>query len=354
MIETIAPPATALPGNDVREFLSQHIEVDAPYKTVVLMTSEKFNIDNLYNHLAEKENFEAIVNLKKVNDYRYINKFIESVNTKLENNGLFVCCIETAQMRKKRILNKLPFIFNYTYYFFDYLFKRVFPKIIFLRKIYYFITAGRNRVLSHTEMLGRLYSCGFKLVEEKIIGFSLFIVAQKIRQPLYDMQPSYAPVYKMKRLGKNGKIIHVYKIRTMHAYSEYLQEYIYEKNKLAKGGKFNKDFRVTLAGKILRKFWIDELPMIYNLLKGDIKLVGVRPLSEHFFRLYPEDFQKYRLQFKPGLVPPYYADMPKTLEEVIASEKKYLEAYQKSPLYTDFIYFWKAFNNIVFKNARSN
>jgi lipopolysaccharide/colanic/teichoic acid biosynthesis glycosyltransferase len=94
--------------------------------------------------------------------------------------------------------------------------------------------------------------------------------------------------------------------------------------------------------------------MIYNLLKGDMKLVGVRPLSEHFFGLYPLEMQILRTNTKPGLVPPFYADMPKTLQEVIESERKYLEAYAKKPIRTDFRYFFLAVNNIFFKNARSS
>ena len=99
--------------------------------------------------------------------------------------------------------------------------------------------------------------------------------------------------------------------------------------------------------------WIDELPMLINWLKGDLKMVGVRPLSEQYFKLYSPDLQKRRIQFKPGLVPPFYADMPKTLEEIMDSERRYLDAYEKSPFLTDCRYFWKAFVNIVFKNARS-
>jgi len=53
-------------------------------------------------------------------------------------------------------------------------------------------------------------------------------------------------------------------------------------------------------------------------------------------------------------VPPFYVDLPKTLEEIIDSERRYFDAYDKHPLLTDWRYFWKAFNNIVFKRARSN
>ena len=66
----------------------------------------------------------------------------------------------------------------------------------------------------------------------------------------------------MRRHGKGGKVIHVYKMRTMHAYSEYIQKYVYENHNLAEGGKLNNDFRVSSLGKLFRKYWVDELPMI--------------------------------------------------------------------------------------------
>nr|HPL94987.1 sugar transferase [Paludibacteraceae bacterium] len=102
------------------------------------------------------------------------------------------------------------------------------------------------------------------------------------------------------------------------------------------------------------RFWIDELPMILNFLKGDMKLVGVRPISQHYFSLYSKELQEKRIKFKPGLLPPFYADMPKTLEEIEASEMRYLQMCEKKGvLITDIIYFWKIFVNIVFKKARS-
>ena len=139
----------------------------------------------------------------------------------------------------------------------------------------------------------------------------------------------------------------------MHPYAEYLQAYIFDQNSLEEGGKFKNDFRVSTIGKIMRKFWLDELPMLVNWLQGDMKLVGVRPLSKHYYNLYKKELQQRRVEYKPGLVPPFYADMPKTLEEIMESETKYLDAYDKSPLFTDIRYFFRAFWNIIVKKARS-
>ena len=72
---------------------------------------------------------------------------------------------------------------------------------------------------------------------------------RKVKDPLFDYEPVYGPIFKMRRHGKGGKVIHVYKMRTMHAYSEYIQKYVYENHNLAEGGKLNNDFRVSSLGK---------------------------------------------------------------------------------------------------------
>jgi hypothetical protein len=63
--------------------------------------------------------------------------------------------------------------------------------------------------------------------------------------------------------------------------------------------------------------------------------------------------QELRTKFKPGLVPPFYADMPKTFEEIIESEREYLLKKMEKPFSTDIKYFFKIWWNIIFKKARS-
>jgi lipopolysaccharide/colanic/teichoic acid biosynthesis glycosyltransferase len=329
------------------EFISSRIDIEAE-DTLIVSTTTSFNIEKQFTPF-----FDKIVNLKRVNDIRRINKFFEAVNLKLGDNGLFIGNVETYWLRKKRILAKYPPVINWFVYTIDFFLKRVSPKVWGLKKIYFLLSRGQNRVLSKAETFGRLYSCGFEIVDEDFFENRLHFVARKIKEPAYDYSPTYGPLIRLKRQGKGGKPIKVYKARTMHAYSEYLQEYIYKHNDLQEGGKFKNDFRITTAGKILRKFWLDELPMLINWVKRDLKIVGVRPLSEHYLSLYPEDFRERRKNYRPGLLPPFYADMPKELEDIIESERRYLDAYDKHPFLTDWKYFWKAFDNIVFKRARS-
>ena len=316
--------------------------------TLFLSTATRFNV--LKQTSGE---FRNVVNMKQVNQIRRINRFFEAVNHLISNGGIFIDHAETYKLRKKNILNKYPSGLNWMIYFIDFIWKRIFPKIFFLRDIYFLFTAGYNRVLSKAEVFGRLYSCGFEIVDEKMIDDRQFFVARKIREPFYDANPTYGPLIRLHRYGKDGKKIGVYKLRTMHAYSEYLQEYIYKCNRLAEGGKFKDDFRVTTIGGFMRKFWIDELPMFINLFKGDMKLVGIRPVSHHYFGLFSKELQEKRTKHKPGLIPPFYVDLPKTMEEIERTEMRYLEAYEKHPFRTDWLYFWKAMYNIFVKKARS-
>ena len=90
--------------------------------------------------------------------------------------------------------------------------------------------------------------------------------------------------YKQKRVGKNGKIIYIYKFRSMvYNEDEVLKELLKDpkyRKELDINQKFENDPRVTKIGKILRKTSLDEIPQFINVLKGDMSLIGPRPLVE--------------------------------------------------------------------------
>jgi len=311
-------------------------------------------------HFASANGSESgvacIINQHQLNDMRYMNKFLESINRNLPQGGYLIGCVEASASRKKRILGLFPKPLNTVWYVFDYLISRVWPKLPYLRSVYFALTKGKNRVISEMEAYGRLYSCGFRLVDSEETDGKLYFVAEKTGEPDYNTEATYGPFIKLRRVGKNGKIVKVYKMRTMYPYSEYVQEFIYERNGaggIGTGSKFNNDPRITTVGRFMRKYWIDELPMLYNLLRGDLKLFGVRPISKHYFSLYPEEFREFRKDFKPGLVPPVYVEIPKTLEDTVEIERRYLQAYQRQPLLTDVKYFFKALYNIFIKRVRS-
>lgn len=317
-------------------------------RTAVLSTTTVFNIESL-----PEDKYTYIINLRKINDIKQLDSFIDAVNHKLEPKGYFFCCVETKDQRKKRILKKFPLVINYILYSFDFVVKRVLPKLKITRPLYNVLTRGNNSVISRAEALGRLCRGGFRIRQESFIGNNLCIEAKKVSDPLPTNGYYYGPIIALPRIGKNGEIIRVYKLRTMHPYSEYIQDYVYQVHDLQDGGKFKNDFRITSWGSACRKVWIDELPTFINLVEGNMKLVGVRPLSKHYFELYDKDLQDRRTKYKPGLVPPYYADMPGDLESIQASEKKYLDSYDRHPFLTDTKYFFNSWWNILFHHARS-
>lgn len=337
--------------DEVYEFIDKHINLECfcRERSLVLNSHSLFNIENI-----DSESQAMFINLHKANNFRRINQYIIQVNENLTNGGVFIGCVETKNQRRRRFKKSYTVFFGNILYFIDFILRRVFPKIALLKGLYFAITKGKNRAFSETEIMGRLYFCGFELLAKREIHGINYFIAVKTKEPSHDENPSYGPIIQLKRKGKDGKIIYVNKFRTMHPYSEYLQDYVYKTCSLQEGGKFSNDFRVTHWGKLFRKLWIDELPQFINFFKGELNLVGVRALSEHYFSLYPEDVRELRVQVKPGLLPPFYADMPKSFEEIVASEKKYLLQKIKRPVWTDFKYFWLVLWNIVVNKARSN
>ncbi|MEM7161460.1 MAG: sugar transferase [Bacteroidota bacterium] len=321
------------------------------YLNGVFRAVSKYCFKELKEEVAKKPH---IVEKEKLNDVGRINAFLKKVNHKLPLNGYYIGCADFKLGYEPDQDFVYQSIIPVRTDIFSFLIHRIFSKIHPFRKIYLAITKGKRRRLSKTEILGRLFYSGFDVLKVKEEGSALFYIAQKIKSPEEREKPTIGPVFTMNRVGKNGKKIKVYKLRTMHPYASYVQEYVFRNNDLKEGGKFDNDFRISPIGKFLRKYFLDELPMIINIFKGEMKIVGVRPLSAHYLSLYSKDLQEKRLQTKPGLLPPFYVDMPKTLEEVQESELKYLNQYEKNPLKTDIRYFLMIIRNIIFRKARSN
>lgn len=336
------------PGLD--DFIREHIDLRSiGFSRTVLMKTEKlFNLQVL-----ENTGQKLIVNLQKINDMRFLNQYFLSCHEKLVPHGWIVGKAHTLDTHQHYFYNKFPRPYASILYGLDFLWKRVMPKLPGTRKVYFAVTRGKNRLLSRAEILGRLSFCGFRPVAETVMSDRYYFIAKKEWTPSNNPDPTYGPLVALSRSGFQGNPITVYKFRTMHPYSEYIQDYVYEKSSLDAGGKFKDDFRVTRWGGIMRKLWIDELPMIYNWLRGDMHLVGVRPLSAQYLSLYSQELQVLRKKVKPGLLPPYYVDMPKTLEEICASEQRYIESFLKRPFRTQWVYFWGAVWNIAVKGARS-
>lgn len=105
-----------------------------------------------------------------------------------------------------------------------------------------------------------------------------------------------------KRIGKNGKEIKIYKFRTMDKNAEELiKDFTPEQmREFNNSYKLRNDPRVTKVGKILRKTSLDELPQLVNILKGDLSLIGPRPITKEEIEKYVKERQEF-LSVTPGL-----------------------------------------------------
>jgi lipopolysaccharide/colanic/teichoic acid biosynthesis glycosyltransferase len=108
-------------------------------------------------------------------------------------------------------------------------------------------------------------------------------------------------LFKQKRVGLNGRIFSLYKFRSMYNGAETEQERLLQLNEM-KGPTFKLtcDPRVTLVGKFLRKHSLDELPQLWNVVRGDMSLVGPRPAILGEVSMYSRADRR-RLSMRPGL-----------------------------------------------------
>lgn len=135
-------------------------------------------------------------------------------------------------------------------------------------------------------------------------------------------------IFKQQRVGKNGRIFNIYKLRSMYVDAEERKQALMKENKM--NGlmfKMDNDPRITKVGKVIRKLSIDELPQFWNVLKGDMSLVGTRPPTVDEFEQY-ESHHKRRLSLKPGITGMWQVSGRSNIqdfEEVVALDCKYID-----------------------------
>ncbi len=130
------------------------------------------------------------------------------------------------------------------------------------------------------------------------------------------------------RIGKNGRRFKIYKFRSMYVDAEARKKDLIDKNEM-KGlmFKMEDDPRITKVGKFIRKTSIDELPQFYNILKGDMSLVGTRPPTEDEFKQYSLYYRR-RLCMTPGLTGMWQVSGRSDIEdfeEVVRLDLEYID-----------------------------
>ena len=318
--------------------------------TVIIDTDDFESVKKL-----EESKPMLIVNKRNLSNIPKLNEYLNACNDALADGGYVWCHSQTSALKRQELYDTHPGLRGKLWAIHLYVWHRVCSKLGMTRWFYRLVTGGKNRSYPRTEILGRLCRAGFDIVDERFSMGEFYVLGKKAHEPRREKARKYGMIIRLGRVGYKGQIVRVFKFRSMYAYSEYLQPYLMNNEGLAKGGKYQNDYRINAWGRLFRSNLVDELPMILNVLRGEMKLVGVRPLSRAYYSLYTPEMQQMHISVKPGLMPPFYYEdkTPETIEEVQESEKRYIEAYRKHPFRTDWRYFWGIVYNILFKRKRS-
>ena len=168
------------------------------------------------------------------------------------------------------------------------------------------------------------------------VGLIFLIPLFLIVAILIKLQDKGPVFFRQKRVGKDFKPFYIYKFRTMVVNAEKIGPPI------TKG----EDPRITPLGKFLRKFKIDELPQLFNVLKGEMSLVGPRPEVSKYVELFKEDYKKI-LKIKPGITD-YAAIYFRNEEEILKKYPDPEEGYIKEVLPKKIKFYYQYLANISF------
>jgi lipopolysaccharide/colanic/teichoic acid biosynthesis glycosyltransferase len=135
------------------------------------------------------------------------------------------------------------------------------------------------------EMIKRIFDISFSMIGLIILSPLLLIIAYLIKKE--DGGPIF---YRGVRIGQFGKPFRIFKFRTM----------VVNADKIGGPSTADDDPRITKIGKILRKYKIDELPQLINVLKGEMSIVGPRPEVPFYVNMFTEE-EKRILDVKPGI-----------------------------------------------------
>ena len=164
----------------------------------------------------------------------------------------------------------------------------------------------------HMKLL-RNINKNFYIKHKSIVDIILSLIILSMVFPLFFIIPilikltDKGPIfYKQKRIGYKGKPFFIIKFRTMYPDAEKRLKEILEKDPKAreqweKTWKLRNDPRITPIGKLLRKTSLDELPQFFNVLKGEMSVVGPRPVVEEELKKFYKDKAKYYISVKPGI-----------------------------------------------------
>ena len=181
----------------------------------------------------------------------------------------------------------------------------------------------------------------FNQIVKRIFDFLVSLIGIIILSPIFvivsiaiKLDSRGEVLFLQKRVGRYGKEFNIYKFRTM----------VTDAEKIGKQITVGKDSRITSVGAFLRKFKIDELPQLFNVLKGDMSLVGPRPEVPKYVALYNEE-QRHVLDVRPGITDMAslrYKDENDILGKVDNPEEYYINIIMRDKLNLNLEYIEKS------------
>lgn len=190
------------------------------------------------------------------------------------------------------------------------------------------LTACINSATSKQLFIKRAMDIAGALVGLFFTGIAFLFVA-----PIIKIQSPGPIIFKQKRMGKNGRQFDIYKFRSMYMDAEERKAELMKQNKMSGPiAKFDNDPRIFPFGRFIRKWSIDELPQFWNVLKGDMSLVGTRPPTVDEYEQY-ELHHKKRLAAKPGLTGMWQVSGRSNIEdfeEIIRLDSRYISEWRIS------------------------
>lgn len=163
-----------------------------------------------------------------------------------------------------------------------------------------------------------------------IIGLVLTAVVTVFIAPAIWLESPGPLIFKQQRVGRNGRIFKFYKFRSMYQDAEEQKKELMAQNEMqGQMFKLENDPRITKVGRFIRKTSIDEFPQFWNVLKGDMSLVGTRPPTLDEYENY-ESYQKRRISFRPGITGLWQISGRsniKSFDEVVKLDLEYIDKW---------------------------
>lgn len=163
-----------------------------------------------------------------------------------------------------------------------------------------------------------------------VTGMLLLIPITILLAPIIKIESPGPVLFSQNRVGRNGRLFKIYKFRSMYLDAEMRKQELMTSNEMS--GlmfKMENDPRITRIGKFIRKTSLDEFPQFWNVLRGDMSLVGTRPPTLDEFKQY-EAHHKKRLSITPGLTGLWQVNgrnQVTDFEEVVKMDVKYIEEW---------------------------